>query len=405
MSARVVCGAMLVASIGPACGDGDRRAASVVEDAGVISEEDAASCAARDDGEPCASDMHCFGQRCLPNLCGDGVVSGVEQCDDGNQEWGDGCGRDCTFDEPGCGDGMLMEPEECDDGNWVDEDACSNGCLLNACGNQRLDSDEECDDGNVIDDDSCSNRCLVVGCRNGRLDPGEQCDDGNSVDRDDGCTNACKRVICGNGVLEDYETCDDGNLSNGDGCPNTCVITACGNGIIEPQGGEVCEFPRIVKEPGSPGDRLGCSADCRQLVAEDACEKCQNDKCANYSGIDLVRGCFAEIDTSYGAPEGDPDFIQQCIDVVNCALTAGCGFDEQKTPAACYCGSNTLADCTTEGASADAPCLPEFQAASKTTVNADIFNRFSDLSYPVGWAYFLIECYARECAEVCVPGG
>lgn len=52
----------------------------------------------------CANDLVCsFTEgRCVPNSCGDGVVVAPEQCDDGNQEAGDGCAPDCTREILGC---------------------------------------------------------------------------------------------------------------------------------------------------------------------------------------------------------------------------------------------------------------------------------------------------------------
>lgn len=47
-----------------------------------------------------------------PPTCGDGVVSGSEECDDGNCDQTDGCKNDCTW--PYCGDGIIQPPEMCD---------------------------------------------------------------------------------------------------------------------------------------------------------------------------------------------------------------------------------------------------------------------------------------------------
>src|SRR4051812_32052904 len=63
------------------------------------------------------------------DVCGDGVVRGAEQCDDGNTAAGDGCDASCqpeagwTCDHspstcaPTCGDGKVIGGEACDDGN------------------------------------------------------------------------------------------------------------------------------------------------------------------------------------------------------------------------------------------------------------------------------------------------
>jgi cysteine-rich repeat protein len=103
--------------------------------------------AARDAGGPCA-------------VCGDGVVSGDEECDDGNDPsrnphddvYG-GCTTTCTFG-PYCGDGIVNGPEECDDGpaNGVQYggSGCTYACTKpHRCGDGIVDRafGEQCDVG------------------------------------------------------------------------------------------------------------------------------------------------------------------------------------------------------------------------------------------------------------------
>lgn len=76
---------------------------------------------------------------CLTNcqiaICGDSQVqTGVEQCDDGNkngQYWK--CKSDCSGLGPYCGDGMINGPEECDDGNYLNWDGCNGDCIIGSC--------------------------------------------------------------------------------------------------------------------------------------------------------------------------------------------------------------------------------------------------------------------------------
>ena len=65
---------------------------------------------------------------CTP-ICGDGIVSLGEECDDGINEGGYGkCGPGCKLDAY-CGDGIVQrEYEECDDGNFINDDECPNSC-------------------------------------------------------------------------------------------------------------------------------------------------------------------------------------------------------------------------------------------------------------------------------------
>lgn len=65
-------------------------------------------------------------------ICGDGVVEGTEECDDGDENSNteaDACRENCQ--EAECGDGVEDTGEECDDGNGVDDDECNNDCETN----------------------------------------------------------------------------------------------------------------------------------------------------------------------------------------------------------------------------------------------------------------------------------
>jgi cysteine-rich repeat protein len=103
------------------------------------------------------------------SCCGDGVVEGSEQCDDGNTTSGDGCSATCTTEAPYCGDGTVDAGEQCDDGNTTGGDGCSATCTTevpppeepcSCCGDGIVEGSEQCDDGNSVDTDSCTNSCL-----------------------------------------------------------------------------------------------------------------------------------------------------------------------------------------------------------------------------------------------------
>jgi fibro-slime domain-containing protein len=76
------------------------------------------------------------------DVCPNGIKEGIEQCDDGNYDMGDGCtpfcqkepvcpsaGGACTSS---CGDEMRLPggTEECDDGNNIDGDGCDSLCQI-----------------------------------------------------------------------------------------------------------------------------------------------------------------------------------------------------------------------------------------------------------------------------------
>ncbi|MEM6294363.1 MAG: DUF4215 domain-containing protein [Myxococcota bacterium] len=58
-------------------------------------------CPCDPDARPSACDegLYCDVDTCALVVCGDGRAQGDEQCDDGNDESGDGCDNDCTFTE------------------------------------------------------------------------------------------------------------------------------------------------------------------------------------------------------------------------------------------------------------------------------------------------------------------
>ena len=147
--------------------------------------------------------------------CGDSIVSGNEQCDDGNVADGDGCSATCTTESsssnPVCGNNILEAGEQCDDGNTTSDDGCSATCQAESttpvavCGNNTIETGEECDDGNTTDGDGCSAICETESTPAG--------------------------PACGDGTLDEGEQCDDGNLSNGDGCNAICETEENTGGI------------------------------------------------------------------------------------------------------------------------------------------------------------------------------
>ena len=178
----------------------------------------AAACDAKTIGDESAGNLTCqdgamkdAGDGCNTCTCSDGewacTEKGCEGCVDGDvKEAGDGCNTctcwdgewgctllGCPATEGGtCGDGLVEGAEECDDGNNVDGDGCSASCIpegdttggepdtattgetdtggetdhttgVTACGDGIVDAFEECDDGNTVDGDGCSASCQVEG--------------------------------------------------------------------------------------------------------------------------------------------------------------------------------------------------------------------------------------------------
>lgn len=141
------------------------------------------------------------------SVCGDGIVAGDEQCDDGaNNGMGYGfCTGTCQLG-PRCGDGITQPEgmEQCDDTTNIKGYATDNN--PGTCGPQ------------------CQ---LPKRCGDGVLDSGfgEECDlgDAGNTGAYDGCTAECKLgPRCGDKVKDEGEACDDGNRRNRDGCDVQC---------------------------------------------------------------------------------------------------------------------------------------------------------------------------------------
>ena len=204
-------------------------------------------------------------------LCGDGTVSGDEQCDDGNGTPHDGCESDCTVscsDGSDCDDGAACNGvEACDsathactagvpaaDGTECAGGTCRGGtCAPAGCGDTVASGDEDCDDGNTIAGDGCESDCTFTCTTGSDCDDDNPCngtepcaiashtctdgappDTGTACDRDgdpetrDHCVESdCRRSFCGDGLTDVAldEDCDDGNAIAGDGCESDCTFT------------------------------------------------------------------------------------------------------------------------------------------------------------------------------------
>jgi fibro-slime domain-containing protein len=168
------------------------------------------------------------------SVCGDGVRSQDEACDDGNAVGDDGCAANCLTVDPGfsctppgqpchriarCGDGVAVLPELCDDGNVTAGDGCSDTCKIElgwkcsgspskcshtTCGDKKVEGAEGCDVGDALPFDGCSATCQ------------------NEPDCKTATNGSCMSR-CGDGIVVN-EACDDGNNVDGDGCSAACKI-------------------------------------------------------------------------------------------------------------------------------------------------------------------------------------
>jgi cysteine-rich repeat protein len=132
----------------------------------------------------------------LPPVCGDAQKGGLEECDDGNQDAGDGCSETCTCestpdaDSDGIGD--LCDSCPTDSGNDADSDGLCAGA--DAC---PLDPQNDSDDDGTCDDvdncDDAANADQADADLDGVGDACDSCpgfDDGEDGD-EDGYGDAC----------------------------------------------------------------------------------------------------------------------------------------------------------------------------------------------------------------------
>ena len=230
------------------CGDGYKQGQEACDDGNRLSGDGCSLNCTVEAGWQCSLPSNSSHKSvCVAAMCGDGLRTGGEQCDDRNNVSGDGCTVDCTV-ETGwrclrgypfpdncsaiCGDGLRRGTETCDDGNARSGDGCSSSCTVEPgfvcshtafnvsdvcaaeCGDGHRVGNESCDDGNRINGDGCSAVCVV--------DFGWYCIGGSPMSADNCST------ICGDAILSGSEQCDDGawTLARGDGCNSSCFKEA-----------------------------------------------------------------------------------------------------------------------------------------------------------------------------------
>ncbi|CAI2371646.1 unnamed protein product [Moneuplotes crassus] len=295
---------------GSLCGDGTKDTNALEEcDIGVNSGDNSINT------NSVSCDENCFlgytyscdnsvPNNCFPSICGDGLSSPSEACDDGDNDSGDGCSNTCTVEsgyqcygidnqtcEAICGDGIQASSEQCDDGNFIAGDGCAVDCTFETdfactgqgtatqcsrvCGNGILlasdDLTTSCDDGNLEDGDGCDSNCA--------RETGYTCTSTNLA------ASVCE-PICGDGLRLGSEACDDTNLADGDGCSSNCTIedkSMCVNQT--PTGPSVCRVCVIEHcKECDPSDYDKCQ------TCEDLYELKNPTTCYSYAIFEVSEG-------------------------------------------------------------------------------------------------------------------
>jgi cysteine-rich repeat protein len=225
--------------------------------------------------------------------CGDGWVGGLEQCDDGNSNAGDGC-VDCLIERPPLSNDTYECPAEPVHSGLIPEDATVpvwwplGGICTKVpdCGNGRIDGGEECDDGNTDSEDGCSDECVI--------EEDYACAEGVDASMEGTpyfLVSSCD--ICGNGLLNTLagEECDDGNLDD-DCCSSNCKFEAegltCGDSADS-----ICSNPDTCDGQGScdandepPG--TSCGQPGGECKTGDLCDGSGTCQSGEYSSSDTV---------------------------------------------------------------------------------------------------------------------
>jgi cysteine-rich repeat protein len=207
-------------------------------------------------------------------VCGDGEVEAREECDDGNRDSEDGCSSDCRSEQ--CGNGRVDPGETCDRSDATCIDCQTVVGSLPGCGNGETEGDEECDDANRFSGDGCSARCRGEWCGNLQLDRGvrdgqvigEECDPPAAGY----CDDECRLIQCGDGRVSAGEECDDDNLSPRDGCSPGCRLELCGDGFVnQAPGVEDCE-PRGIGRCDDGCRWVGASCGDGDVLSPEECD-------------------------------------------------------------------------------------------------------------------------------------
>ncbi len=238
--------------------------------------------------------------------CGDGLIEGPEQCDDGNTTPGDGCAAACLveacFECSGEPSACAPAPNGtlCDDLDVCTEtDVCVSGVCqggaplscpdpgacavpvcdpISGCGSQLEPNGTPCDDGNPdTDPDTCqAGTCQGVPLTScvGRPD-GSPCDDNNVCTTGDSCfSNSCKPgtpVSCTaldqchlQGICNPFTGCNNPVRPDGSPCDDTDLCTqldSCQSGVCTGGDPVVCTAQGPCLDPGTCDPNTGvCSS-------------------------------------------------------------------------------------------------------------------------------------------------
>ena len=249
------------------------------------------------------------------HVCGNGQLECGEQCDDMNNNDGDGCSHDCKIE---CGDGVKQAGEKCDTAIPAGmPGACPTSCDdTNPCTTDSISGSEcqqECVHGSIT---ACQNSdsCCPVGCTSGN---------------DNDCS-----ASCGNGVVDQGETCDTGITSGTGKCPTLADCNdnqACTTDSITNDGTctAVCANTPITACTNGDGC---CPSGCTHATDTDCAATCGNGT------VDQGETCDTAITSGTG----------KCPTLADCNDNNACTHDSLVSGGTCMaaCSNVTITSCT-----------------------------------------------------------
>jgi cysteine-rich repeat protein len=288
---------------------------------------------------------------CAPAAeCGNGIVEGGEDCDDGNIADGDCCSATCQYE---AADSFCDDGDFCTDGDACDGAGicvaggarnCSDGvgCTVDSCDSVNATCVHTPDDSACADDGLFCNGEEFCDAVNDCASTGNPCDVGTVCnDANDTCD---PEPACGNGVVEPGEECDGGPCCAAD-CTFAAAGSACDDGDFCTDG-DACDGAGSCQAGGPTdcSDGVACTVDTCDS-ANDTCVHTPDDGfCDNGAFCDGVEICDPIDDcTSPGDPCPAGTMCDEATDA--CEPIAGCGDGVLQPGEECDDGNTADGDC------------------------------------------------------------
>ncbi len=192
-----------------------------------------------------------------PATCGNGVVEGDEQCDDGDTETDNVCDATCRST---CGNGSLDDGvgETCDTGIATGSGVCPSTC-----------DDSDACTADVLEGTGCIAACVNAAITDA-IDGDGCCPDGANANTDADCG-----AECGNGILETGELCDTAITAGSGACPTTCSdgIQCTTDALVS---GGTCQAQCTTTPITAPANNDGCCPAGADPTTDNDCVGCGN---------------------------------------------------------------------------------------------------------------------------------